>query len=220
MNQLDAFLKRIDQLLVATDATDTGDLYEKIVEVHRGAVTLAMAIYGAGRPQVQMLLDAAKQAVSSPRGDMGWKYREFVLPAVRGSLRAMKADVESGMIGNIERRGSGAVLADMLGLAKDALAQGSDGAKNVAAVLAAASYEDTIRRMGETLAGVQGRPDLEDVVTALKSATVLQGASVSTAVGFLRFRNDALHADWAKLKPEVVGSCISFVQHLLLQHFS
>jgi hypothetical protein len=27
-------------------------------------------------------------------------------------------------------------------------------------------------------------------------------------------------ANGAKLKPEVVGSCITFVEHLLLQHFS
>jgi hypothetical protein len=49
--------------------------------------------------------------------------------------------------------------------------------------------------MGEALAGVQGRPDLADVVTALKRASVLQGASVATAVGFLKCRNDALDAE-------------------------
>jgi hypothetical protein len=42
----------------------------------------------------------------------------------------------------------------MLTLAKEALDEGSEGGKNVAAVLTAAAYEDTIRRMGATLANV------------------------------------------------------------------
>jgi hypothetical protein len=212
----DAYVKRIDALL-ATDVSS--DRHAGIVAAHTGAVTLATAIYGVGRPQVQLLLDAIKKA-NSEKTQIGINYWRIVWPVVQGSLLAMKGDVESGVIGSIERRGSGAVLADMLQLAKDALDEGTDGAKNVAAVLAAASFEDTMRKMGETLAGVTGRPDLQDVVAALKKADVLQGASVATAVGFLKFRNDALHADWAKLKPDVVSSCISFVEQLLWQHFS
>jgi hypothetical protein len=215
MNQSDAYLKRIDALL----ATDTSTGYANIVAAHTGAVTLATAIYGVGRPQVQLLLDAIKKA-NSEKTFIHINYVRIVWPVVQGSLQAMKGDIEAGVISSIERRGSGAVLADMLGLAKDALDERTDGAKNVAAVLAAASFEDTIRKMGETLAGVTGRPDLQDVVAELKKAGVLQGASVATAVGFLKFRNDALHADWAKLKPDVVSSCISFVEQLLWQHFS
>ncbi len=115
---------------------------------------------------------------------------------------------------------SGTRTGDVIGLAKDALNEGGDRSKNVAAVLAAAAYEDTMRRMGSTLAGVTDRPGLSDVLNALKSAGVLQGASVSAAQGYLKFRNDALHADWAKLDRAVVGSCIAFVEGLLLKHFT
>ena len=108
----------------------------------------------------------------------------------------------------------------MLGLAKEALSEGSEGAKNVAAVLTAAAYEDTMRKMGATLVNVQGRPDLSDVVTALKNANVLVGAPLTTALGYLKFRNDALHADWPRLDRAVVGSCLTFVEHLVLQHLS
>ena len=72
--------------------------------------------------------------------------------------------------------------------------------------------------MGSTFASVEGRPDLADVFAALKKANVLVGAPLSTGLSFLKFRNDALHADWTKLNTAVVGSCIAFV--LLLQHFS
>ena len=50
--------------------------------------------------------------------------------------------------------------------------------------------------------------------------SVLVGPSVSTASGYLKFRNDALHADWKHIRPEVTGSCLAFVEGLLLQHFS
>ena len=98
----------------------------------------------------------------------------------------------------VERRAIGEVIADMLGLAKEALHHG-EKSRNVAAVLTAAAFEDTIRKMGATLANVQGRPDLANVLTALKTAKVIVGAPLTTAQGYLKFRNDALHADWANL---------------------
>ena len=147
-------------------------------------------------------------------------FQIVVWPAVVGALQAMRRDLEDGLLGNLERRGAGEVLADMLGLAKEALSGGTDGAKNVAAVLTAAAFEDTVRKMGSTLANVHGRPDLAHVLTALKVAGVLVGAPFTTAQGYLKFPNDALHADWAKLDRAVVGSCLAFVEHLVLQHFS
>jgi hypothetical protein len=161
-----------------------------------------LAVYGEGSPQVQSL-----------KPNFAWS-------DLQGILRGIKADVETGLLGTVERRVSGEVIADMLLLAKEALADGSEGAKNVAAVLTAASYEDTIRKMGATLAGVQGRPDLADVIVALKNAKILLGAPLTTALGYLKFRNDALHADWDKLNPAVVGSCLAFVEQVILQHLS
>jgi hypothetical protein len=63
-------------------------------------------------------------------------------------------------------------------------------------------------------------PDLADVLTALKQAKVLVGAPLSIALGYLKFRNDALHADWPNLNDAVVGSCLAFVEHLVLRHLS
>ena len=90
----------------------------------------------------------------------------------------------------------------------------------MAAVLAAAAYEDTLRRLGEAHAGVTGRPSLPDVITALKKTRVLEGASVGIASSYLKFRNDALHADWSNIEAGAVQSVIAFVEGLLLKHFS
>jgi hypothetical protein len=213
----DSFILRIDQLLGLDFASDG---YSKTVEAHTGALTIATAIYGAGQPQVQALVDIVKNANAQKNGTQSHNYWQIVRPMVIGSLRAMRSDIEAGVLGSIERRGAGYVLADMLDLAKQALAENTDDAKNVSAVLTAASFEDTIRRMGTGLADVQDRPPLSSVLEALKNAGVLVGAPFTTAQSYLKFRNDALHADWANINPAVVGSCLAFVELLLLQHFS
>ncbi len=142
-------LKRIDQLL-ATDlpAGDIPAIYAAVVEAMQGTLTLSRLLYGSTdeTPQVQTLVKAAQKA-REQKQVVAFSFYETVWPAVRGTLGAMKADVEAGLVGNIERRAAGEIVADMLGLAKEALAEGSDGAKNVAAVLAAAAYEDTIRKI-------------------------------------------------------------------------
>jgi len=147
-------------------------------------------------------------------------YARQVRPAIQGTLQALKDDIEAGLVGDLRRRAAGEVIVDMLGLSKEALKDGRDGAKNVAAVLAAAAYEDTIRRMGSAYANVQERRDLAQILEALKQAKAIEGAPFVTAQSYLKFRNDALHADWAKIDHAVVGSCVAFVEHLLLKHFS
>jgi hypothetical protein len=213
-------IQRIDELLDAEQPNDTGEnIYAAAVETYQRTLTLVTSLYGPRSHQAEAILKAADMARKEV-GEVSYTFPRAIRPVMRGTLRAMRGDVEAGLVGNIERRVSGELLADFLGLAKVALADGSDGAKNVAAVLAAATYEDTIRKMGATLAGVIDRPDLVTVVTQLKNAGVLVGAPLSTALSYLKFRNDALHADWTQLTPALVGSCISFTEGLLLQHFS
>jgi hypothetical protein len=105
-------------------------------------------------------------------------------------------------------------------LAKDALTRTTYSAIQVAAVLTAATFEDILRRLAGEKAGLTGRPKLEHVITALKDGDVLKGGEISTANGYLKFRNDSLHADWAQVHRFQVESCILFVESLLLKHFS
>ena len=90
----------------------------------------------------------------------------------------------------------------------------------MAAVLAAAVYEDTIRRMGFMFAGITDRPKLQMVINSLKERGTLKGAQVSIAQSYLPFRNDALHADWGKIERESIMSVLGFVEELLVKHFS
>ena len=111
-------------------------------------------------------------------------------------------------------------MSELVNLAKDTLQDGTESAKNVAAVLIAAAFEDLIRRMGSEIAGVVGRPKLEDVLTALKNAGITKGGEVGTAQSYLKFRNDSLHADWSMVDKSQVQSCMAFIEALLVKHFS
>lgn len=66
----------------------------------------------------------------------------------------------------------------------------------------------------------EGLPQLTDVLGALKKAHVLEGAPFTIAQSYVEFRNDSLHADWARIDQGAVASCVAFTEHLLLQHFS
>lgn len=112
------------------------------------------------------------------------------------------------------------MLTDFIQLARNALNQSDDGAKNVAAVLAAAAFEDTIRRMGENFAGVIGQDDLSEVLKKLKDAGAIQSPQVGIAQSYLSFRNHALHANWDKIQRESIQSVLGFVEQLLLKHFA
>lgn len=136
-----------------------------------------------------------------------------------GVLKNLLLDLEAGLIGNLQQQIAGEVLGDLIELAKVALSKDKQRV-NVAAVLVAASYEDTLRRMGTQLAGISNKPKLEKVQNILKGKDLLRGSEVSALAGFLKFRNDALHADWDHIEKTTVHSCLSFVEQLLLKHFS
>ena len=123
-----------------------------------------------------------------------------------------------GILTSIRRAITGEVLSDLLKLSRTVLEDTGDSPKNVAAVLAAAALEDTIRRMAERN-GIDAEGKLSEVLSALKSTGVIQGAQVGIAQSYLGFRNKALHANWDQIdRPEVV-SVLGFVEQLILKQF-
>ena len=73
--------------------------------------------------------------------------------------------------------------------------------------------------MGENLADVTGRPDLQDVLIKLKDARIIEPPQIGIAQSYLKFRNDALHADWNNIDRTSAHSVLAFVEQLLLKHF-
>jgi len=136
------------------------------------------------------------------------------------TIRNVQSEIKAGLIKSVRALLTGEIVAEFLALAKELLADNSEAAKNVGSVLVAAAFEDLIRRMGAEFAGVVDRPKLEQVISILKQHDVLKGGEPAIAQGYLKFRNDSLHADWKNVERSQVQSCLTFSEALLLKHFS
>jgi uncharacterized protein YutE (UPF0331/DUF86 family) len=75
-----------------------------------------------------------------------------------------------------------------------------------------------VRRLAD-LNGLPQDEKLADVLTALKSAGVLQGAEVGIAQSYLGFRNKALHARWNEVDLPAVQAVLAFTEQIILQRF-
>jgi len=190
---------------------------EDVNKVLQGTLTVMSAVYGNESNQVKTLLKSAEEI----------RKKQIITPLVaqelsqlvRGTISNLKEEIDAGLFGGLQKRIAGDVLTDFIQLAKTILEKQGDDAKNVAAVLAAAAFEDTIRRMGSSFAGVIGRDKLDEVINALKNADILQAPQLGIAISYLSFRNHALHSDWQKIDRASVHSVLGFVEQLLLKHF-
>jgi hypothetical protein len=187
----------------------------KEYELYQGALTLLAAVHGTGSIQVNALVKDAEQVRA--KWSPGSGDRE-VGNLAHSALTNLKAELDAGIVGSLQRTITGEVLTDFIQLARTALEEKGDEAKKVAAVLAASVYEDTIRRLALTN-GIPHTEKLSDVLTALKDNGLLQGSQVGIAVSYLNFRNNSLHAQWDKVERESVASVLGFVEQLLLKHF-
>ncbi len=143
-------------------------------------------------------------------------YHSTALSAV-GVLEAAKCDADAGVVGTVEQRVAAELFADLIVSAKAAL---SEGQKEVAAVLACAALEDTLKKFASLNGiGVDGKT-MDAVVGTLKSAGLVSGAQKGLLEAMPRIRNAAMHADWKKLSEPDVASVIGFTEQFLLTHLS
>jgi len=214
-----ALKTRVAQLLRSASRPARGaDNYKWAVEAFHGTVSILSALHGQESDQIKSLNRIAEQTIiKSPGNDA---IADYMLTALRGTLTNCQAELDQGLIGNLQKRIASDVLTDFIQLARAVLSESADDGKNVAAVLAAAAYEDTIRRMGAAFAGIVGRDDLSDVIDALKKNGALVAPQLGIALSYLNFRNHALHANWDKIDLASVHSVLGFVEQLLLKHFA
>lgn len=181
------------------------------------ATFMLTALHGAQSTHVKAFSDGCT-AISKNTTGAG-NAAHHLYHHAQGTIRNAIAEVEGGFV-SLRAQVAREVFSELVGLGKETLADDTESAKNVSAVLIAAAFEDLMRRMGSELARVAGRPKLEEVLTALKDAGILKGGEVGTAQSYLKFRNDSLHAHWANVSRAQVESCTSFVEAMLAKHFS
>lgn len=122
-----------------------------------------------------------------------------------------------GYVFNVDLRVSGEVFGDFVRLAKQAL---EEGHKDVAAVLACAALEDALKRYATACGLSVDDSEMSQVIGALKTKGLVQGAQKTLLDAMPKIRNKAMHAEWDKFSEAEVGGVIGFVEQFLLKHFS
>jgi len=216
---IDKLKARVDSLLQV--AKGEGGPVSISSEIFQGTLGLLGSIYGPDSHQVLILKNLAEEIFANKAKDTRhlWGRIGDLTSACRGALNNLKSELDAGLPQNLQKRLAGEVLTDLIQLARHVLSEPDDKAKNVAAVLAAAAFEDVIRRMGSQFAGVMGPDDLSNIIEALKRKETLESPQLGIAVSYLKFRNSALHADWETIERASVASVLGFVEQLLLAHF-
>jgi len=137
--------------------------------------------------------------------------------ALHSIFHAAKQDFEGGYTFNVELRVSGEVFGDFIVLARHALGEGH---KEVAAVLACAALEDSLKRYAMLNRIDTDDKSMAEVINALKASGLVSGAQRSLLDAMPRIRNMAMHAEWAKLSEPDVNSVLGFAEQFLLTKFS
>lgn len=187
---------RIDEL-IATHPQGIQGTSEWASELLQGVLSMLTIAHGSHCPQISSLMDRVTALQKSK--EVAFRVSREIGDASLGALKNLKREVEEGLVGNLRKEVTGEVLGDFVQLAKVTLDEGTEEAKNVAAVLAAAAFEDTIRRLGALYCSILTRDALPDILFRLKSADVLKGSQVGVVQSHFQFRNDAMHADWKKI---------------------
>lgn len=138
---------------------------------------------------------------------------DFEVRQMYGVFLGAFDDWSAGLSETIESVVSAEVLGDFVAMAKMAL---DNGHKDVAAVLACAALEGTLKRYGRSHdVDVEGK-SLQDVVGALKARGLVSGAAKSLLDVMPKIRDYAMHANWGKIQDTDVRSVIGYVEQLLL----
>lgn len=185
--------------------------------VYYGTLGVMQALYGPNSSQEQELRAYTKGLRTSVQ--LRQAPISSSIEVIGGALESIKAELDAGFIGSLQATLTGEVLTDLIKLARTILVEPGDDAKNVAAVLTAAAFEDVLRRLC-ALKGLGDHDRLMDVITALKNALVLQGPEVGIAQAYLPFRNHALHARWSGVDRTAVESALAFTEQIILKHLT
>jgi hypothetical protein len=170
------------------------------------AQDLIRAVFGGNSPQYENFVSSLKASTVS----------YVKLESLKVIFNSAKNAFENGYVFNVELTVSGELFGDFVAMAKHAL---SEGHKDVAAVLACAALEDTLKRYALINGLTVDGNSMQDTVNALKSKGLVKGAQKTLLDSIPKIRDYAMHANWDKIDAPAVSSVIGYVESFLLTKF-
>jgi len=131
--------------------------------------------------------------------------------ALLGHLRFLRDAVEGGLLRSLQNEVSAADFADFVGHARHYL---EEGKKVEASVIAAATFEDAVKRLAQAYA-VDDLSKLDTTISALKTKGVVSSVEAKRLRYLAGIRNSALHASWDEFDLDAVRDLVEGVERLL-----
>ena len=221
MELKDQLLKRVNELLETKEKKSLG---LEVAEMDATITHLYEILYGRQSTKYEIVSTLRKQAYSAEQ-DKRFNYdtnRHSKLLDFRqglfGCLTSLKAEIEIGLLANIQAEAQGEVYSDLVASAYKAL---DEGRTIIAAVLACASLENALKQCAIDKFNLDvEEADMSQVIGALKSKGAIpkrQGDFLDT---IRNFRNDTFHARWKKIDSPEIRGVLGFTEEFLNKHFS
>ena len=211
MDLKDNVLQRIDELLTKDlqGTTEAGT-----AEIVAGTIKLHELLYSPRSTQLDMVVTQQKQMYKN-KTDI----RELTRFRDRfyGCLQSLKSDIMEGRMVDFQAEARGEVFGDFIVLARRAL---DEGEKRVAAVLACAALEDSLKQCAYIHNLDVGDEEMPTVINALKSVGVISKPEGTSLKGYAQLRNKAFHAQWDEIDIPHLQGLLAFAEGFLVKHFS
>jgi hypothetical protein len=204
-------IKRINDLMEL--AKEKGKTFFGEGEITSGTISILETVYGSESQTCKAYIEKYQ---SYARNKMSSLRIAGLVASSIGTLRSIKAEIESGLIGSITTQAQGGIIGDFITAARQALEENN---KDVAAVLACAALEDALKRYAEQKGLAVSDADMSQVINALKSQGLLKDPQASIVQSYVKLRNKAFHAEWDKIEKESVGAAIGFTEQFILSNF-
>jgi hypothetical protein len=221
MVHLEVIKKRIEQIKGSLARSSEGGTLDGSPNIHgsiQSAISIISLIYGENSVQMKRFLEISKIGAAA-RDAIAGVYEKRMVQQVKDFLDSALADLEAGLTGSIQIHAKGEVLGDFVSLSREALNLRNDQADRVAAVLAAAALEETLKQLGQSKDVDVYNRDMRGVIQKLKDANILVGPQAGIASGFVKFRDAAFHGQFDQIDRPATESALTFVEGLLSNTF-
>jgi uncharacterized protein YutE (UPF0331/DUF86 family) len=133
------------------------------------------------------------------------------IDALLGHLRFLRDAIERDLLRSFQNEVSSVEFADFLGHARQYL---DEGKKVEASVIAAATFEDAVKRLAQAH-DIEDLSKLDSIINALKAKGVVSSIDAKRMRYLAGIRNSALHASWDEFDLDVVRDLVEGVERLL-----
>jgi ribosomal protein L12E/L44/L45/RPP1/RPP2 len=208
---------RIQELLDKLDDRNSDSVLSSRAIVdgcYIGTIGVAESLYGPQSVQVKSLIELKKASERRKQSPV-YGTIDYLADSLIGILVNMQEELDSGLIKNLKIEMTGEIIGDLVILARN---EAKAGFFLVAAVLASAGLEDSIKSIAENIGINTKDKTLDNLINALKAKSFFKGAQVPVITSYVKLRNAAMHADWDSIQEAEVNSLIAFLESFILDY--